>query len=884
MKKTRTLFNSAAALLFAISLAFSACDKTVDLKHKSVVIQKENMESSATSMIITGKYEFPSVLKAIDVFVDENESMDGARQFAAKVDEYNFTATIDGLIGTKKYYYYYRFYNGISEADSEIKSFMTEDYSVPEVTTKPITGITASSAVGGGEIVSTGELEIIAKGICWNKTGNPTIQDSHTSNGTGASAFVSTLSDLEINQHYFVRAYATNEKGTGYGQTVEFTTLDGAIEISLWYPESIGVHTIECGGSVKSDGGSPILQKGICWSTDANPDVNGPHTEEGPGLGNMMSTLTNLEASTTYYLYAYATNAKGTFYSTPIDVTTKSGITELTTKEPYNITTNSARSGGNILKDNGLNVVKRGVCWSSSPEPTVYNHTTEDGSGLGEYISKIEGLTAGRKYYVRAYAINKDGNAYYGEQQEFTTLDGVPNMGITKIEPQMTTANIRYGVWDDNGLAITEHGLCWSSTAAQPTLENCDGHKMGGEGTSTSSFSVVIDGLAQGQHYYIRVYAKNVNGTFYSSQEAAFSEFNTHSGEPVIMNLRMESITTVNAECYAYVGDDSGFITIEEKGLCWGTSHNPTMEGGGYASSGSGEGTVYAHMSGLSPETVYYVRVYVRYNRSVFYSDEISFWTPCTGGIPGLFSVSQSQKVCFSKGNLQYNQQKWVLAQNQWGIIGDVQANTSSSSVARDLFGWGTSNYHHRAQCYQPWSVNQDNLKYWAYDNVDANLYNGDGKAEWGYNSISGGGNIENSGWRTLKKDEWVYLISGRANANHKVSQGTVANTHGLILLPDDWTLPNGLTFTPYAGNWTTNTYTEGQWAKMELAGAVFLPAAGCRKGVSLEKIGTQGYYWTSSRKDDQNAYVMTFYSNGVEADYSSGRGTGRSVRLVKNQ
>ncbi len=95
---------------------------------------------------------------------------------------------------------------------------------VPPVETNAMTSITQSTAIGGGNVNSDGGFPVTAKGICWSTTANPTISNSHTTNGSGIGTFVSNLTGLTPNTPYFVRAYATNSKGTKYGNQVSFTT------------------------------------------------------------------------------------------------------------------------------------------------------------------------------------------------------------------------------------------------------------------------------------------------------------------------------------------------------------------------------------------------------------------------------------------------------------------------------------------------------------------------------------------------------------------------------------------------------------------------------------------------------------------------------------
>ena len=168
--------------------------------------------------------------------------------------------------------------------------------------------------------------------------------------------------------------------------------------------------------------------------------------------------------------------------------------------------------------------------------------------------------------------------------------------------------------------------------------------------------------------------------------------------------------------------------------------------------------------------------------------------------------------------------------------------------------------------------------------------------ADWAvYNAISNGGNAPGM-WRNLSKDEWMYVTTNRANASDKLGTGTVNGVGGLILLPDSWTLPAGCTFTPGYSNdqssWDPNHYTVAQWAMMEAAGAVFLPAAGYRAGskVDVGYIGKSGHYWSTTAIDAYQAVsarVMTIKPGGQgnTADYddfSTMRNRGHSVRPVR--
>ena len=254
------------------------------------------------------------------------------------------------------------------------------------------------------------------------------------------------------------------------------------------------------------------------------------------------------------------------------------------------------------------------------------------------------------------------------------------------------------------------------------------------------------------------------------------------------------------------------------------------------------------------------------------------------GALPGVFSVSTTKKVRFSKGNLQYqaSTKTWRFAEHQYDYIGDNNKNISSTYTGWiDLFGWGTSGWNSGATAYQPYSTSTTSADYYPGNSATTNLTGTYANADWGvYNAITNGGNAKGM-WRTLTKDEWVYLLSTRSTSLRSLA--TVDDKSGLIILPDNWVKPAGINYTATTSNYTTNTYTAAQWATMEAAGAVFLPAAGGRLGMSMSNVGTGGYYWSSSYYSSTNACYMGFLSGYLFPSTSTYRFSGRSVRLVQD-
>ena len=183
----------------------------------------------------------------------------------------------------------------------------------------------------------------------------------------------------------------------------------------------IKAHSAECGGNVTDDGGADVISRGVCWSTSSNPTIKDNHTTDGDGMGEFTSHIYGLEPNTTYYVRAYATNAVGTGYGEEMSFTTEElKPPTVVTNEVFNIGPTYAKCDGDVIDDGGMHVTSRGVCWSTSSNPTIKDNHTTDGDGMGEFTSHIYGLEPNTTYYVRAYATNELGTSY-GDEKSFTT-------------------------------------------------------------------------------------------------------------------------------------------------------------------------------------------------------------------------------------------------------------------------------------------------------------------------------------------------------------------------------------------------------------------------------------------------------------------------------
>jgi len=432
------------------------------------------------------------------------------------VDQSDFDYQLSNLENGKTYYYRAFALTNEGYVFGEEMNFTTLGYNSPSLTTNSITNIGENSAVSGGVITSDGASPISAKGVCWSTSSNPTITDAKTNDGSGSDNFSSKLSGLQEGTTYYVRAYATNSKGTSYGNEVSFTTytINKPI-VSTNSITNITSTNATSGGTISSDGGASITVKGICWSTTSNPTIANNKTNEGTGASNFSSQLSGLQEGTTYYVRSYATNSKGTSYGNEVSFTT-TAINKpiISTNSITNISISSATSGGAVSSDGGASITAKGICWSTSSNPTLSDNPTNQGIGPASFTSQLTGLKEATKYYVRAYATNSKGTSY-GNEVSFTTYTiNKPILSTNSITNITTTNAISGGtISSDGGASITVKGICWSTTS-NPTIAN----NKTNEGNGVSNFSSQLSGLQEGTTYYVRSYATNSKGTSYGNE------------------------------------------------------------------------------------------------------------------------------------------------------------------------------------------------------------------------------------------------------------------------------------------------------------------------------------------------------------------------------
>ena len=191
----------------------------------------------------------------------------------------------------------------------------------PAVKIENVFDVTYNSAKCSGSIISNGGISLVDKGVCYSRLSDPSLADYHVSCGAGEDPFTCTISGLEKNTVYYVRAYASNSVGTAYGEPMSFRT-HGIPSVSTGSVTNVAVSSAICSGNVSSDGGSPVTRRGVCWSEMPIPTINNEYNTNGTGLGSFSCDISYLKAHTTYYVRAFAENSAGVSYGEEVSFTT----------------------------------------------------------------------------------------------------------------------------------------------------------------------------------------------------------------------------------------------------------------------------------------------------------------------------------------------------------------------------------------------------------------------------------------------------------------------------------------------------------------------------------------------------------------------------------
>jgi len=507
----------------------------------------------------------------------------------------------------------------------------------PEVTTDAVDNIGITTATGHGTLNALNDSSVSQHGVCWSTSQDPTTAGPHSELGPYSGLTPHTFDDSDITSllpdtTYYVRAYATNTVDTSYGGEVSFRTDPQPPTVTTQAVSEPTKDSAVGHGTITDVGIPSPTQHGFVWSwTETNPTLgnNDGSTQlgEASATGPFTSTITGLIPYKFYYVRAYATNTAGDVYGIAQTFSTDPEAMEVETEPVTNIDQTSATGGGDIIELGIPAATQHGICWNTTGSPTTNNEKTEMGApaATGSFSSDMTGLTPGTTYYVRAYITNPL-ETVYGGQVNFTSYIA-PAVTTLPVSLITDTTAIGNGNISNKGVPVASaHGVCWSRTETNPTLDNNGGFTDEGMVLGTGTFQSNMTNLIPNTTYYVRAYATNTVETVYGSPV-------TFVTDPSVAGISTFEVTNISTDTATANGIISalGEPPPVQHGFCWSTDSNPNVDDSAdnKVELGSYSGYVpylFDHvMTSLTSGTLYYVRAYATSLAGTVYGNQVTF-------------------------------------------------------------------------------------------------------------------------------------------------------------------------------------------------------------------------------------------------------------------
>ena len=708
------------------------------------------------------------------------------------------------------------------------------------VTTSAMNYVGVNSAVGGGNVTSDGGGSVQARGVCWSTSNPPYVTDSHTNEGTAVGGFTSNISGLNPGTTYYLRAYVTNSVGTAYGSVVNFTTENGGTPVlptvTTGSVTDILPYTATFHGNVVYNGGTALMARGFVYGPAHNPTLEDNFTVDGITQGAFSSTVTNLSATMTYYVRAYATNSVGTVYGEEVSFVSSTTPPAVTTNEVTSISYTSASCGGDVPFSGGAAVSAKGLCYGLTEHPTINDNVIPGGVGVGSFTGNLTGLTANTTYYVRAYATNSVGTNY-GEERVFSTLSyAIPTVAaVAPSDITYYTFTCGGNVTDEGSYPVTSRGICYS-TAPMPTL--ADNYESLGSGTGI--FSTTILGLSPSTTYYIRAYAINQMGMAYSEQMTVTTLANT---KPEVATLSASGL----GKCIGNITSTGG-LAITDRGFCYSTYPNPTIVEN-FVSVGGGEGHFTAMLPNMVDGTTYFVRAYATNMLGTSYGQQISF----TYGCGNSFTVTDYDGNVYN--TLRLGNQCWMKENLRSTHYSDGTAIAAGGSTTST-----TEAYYYT----QGGSFNYGYLYNWK-----AVMRNSSSSQS----NPSGVQGVCPTGWHVPSDAEWSELqdyVGGQSQYLCGSSSSSIAKA---LASTTGWT--TSAETCAVGNNISSNNATGfGAW-----------PAGQHTPGFE-SNVGRRAFFWSSTESSSSNAYDRFINNNNdnmIRGSFYNYKSSGFSVRCLRD-
>lgn len=622
------------------------------------------------------------------------------------------------------------------------------------------------------------------------------------------------------------------------------------------------------------------------------------------GYSSFYCILKGLEDSTTYYAKAFASNASGTIYGEEFSFTTPTPprVKTLSVSEATTTSFNVEIELSSLGSTESSTVDYLGVLYSSTNSIPPYNsnyYVSASKMTKGKHTIEITDLKPNTTYWVRAYAKNSSSSGAYGEVLEIRTKSAptVTSNELTIID--INSIKLSAKVTSSGTCNVTERGFCYGTT----TNPNITSSMTLPCGTGLGTFEYVLSELILGTTYYIRPYAIDDEGSIVYGEEVVYKTLEL----PVVETGTINRLNLSSVICSSTITASENAVSVTERGICYSTSPEPTIENNVVKDETSSE-SFTCKLTGLIDGTTYYVRAYAKHEYGVIYGEEISFD----------FSAPKSIKLYF------VNKPIWD----------PVYAYIWNSELDEDFISWpGEKATLETSLSYKGYNV-------WSYDileyDVDYIIFNGgsmfeqtddlaidiskpyyyNGKWYASLEDIGQGGSDANGyqyvdlglsvKWATMNigatspEDYGNYYAWGETSPKSRYNSSNYYYSSNLATLPlnkdaanvnwgGDWRMPTKEEQDELLNEctWTLTTQNGVKGCKVtskKNGNSIFLPAGGYKSNTSPTYAGLDGYYWSNYSDAPQifSYYLFFSLSNNAIADTRVGFCyVGNSIRPV---
>ncbi len=426
-----------------------------------------------------------------------------------------FNSNVSGLQEGNTYYVRAFATNAAGTVYGQEVSFSTEA-TMPTVSTQTVTNIRigAGTATFNGTILTLGDLNYTERGFVYAATHNPTIDDIKISaSGTGTGTYSVNATNIAEGATYYVRAYATNSKGTVYGEEVkfDFNAIMPVVTTQAITGKNIALGVATLNGRIEVIGDPAYTERGFVYSIAHSPTKDDATIKvvSGTGKGDYTASLSNIAIGTIYYIRAYATNSKGTIYGEEITLDFNAVMPTIKIDSLEYISTTSAKFSAVITEEGDLPYTERGFVYGTMAMPTKENGATiiiGEKNTLHDYYVVIDTLKWHTSYNVCAYVENSEGIVYSDvhnilmEEPEYQQLQTIKYNGYTYViytdfsemtydQASSACTNLIFGGYSDwylpsvdELLFIAEHqllgpGTWWSSQVEEVSKTYMDSQR-----------------------------------------------------------------------------------------------------------------------------------------------------------------------------------------------------------------------------------------------------------------------------------------------------------------------------------------------------------------------------------------------------------------------